>query len=92
MLQCPVSLVRCLQPLPLTAVHLLPLSFLESPVWIMILNVFFISLINIYGNIKAGAFFLDPINTKCPVLGFKDSLNFPHLAGNTGKSDLMAMS
>lgn len=59
---------------------------------VIILNVFIISLINIYGNIKAGAFFLDPINTKCPVLGFKDSLNFPHLAGNTGKSDLMAMS
>lgn len=59
---------------------------------VIILNVFIISLINIYGNIKAGAFFLDPINTKCPVLGFKDFLNFPHLAGNTGKSDLMAMS
>ena len=58
---------------------------------VIILNVFIISLINIYGNIKAGAFFFS-INTKCPVLGFKDSLNFPHLAGHTVKSDFMAMS
>ena len=35
-------------------------------------------------------YFLDQIETKCFVLGFKDSLNFPHLAGNIGKSDLMA--
>ena len=43
-------------------------------------------------TLRQGPFFLDLIKTKCPVHGFKDSLNFPHLAGNIGKTDLMAMS